>query len=106
MLKDFVDEFKSNVEKLFKELTRLLRGSSGSERVKEYTIRSFGMVDDSSPIFLLEDMMHLILHLEQNIRRHESQSSAYFEAKSALLSTLTTHEVAQTVIIIIALSSY
>ena len=93
MFKDFVDEFKCNVERLFKELTKLLRIHAKGERTNLYNIRSFGMVDDSCPMFLLEDIMHLIVNLEGKIRRYDPQAQAYNEAKSLLLQTLTTHEV-------------
>jgi hypothetical protein len=93
VLKDFVDEFKCNVERLFKELTKLLRIHAKGERTNSYNIRSFGMVDDSCPMFLLEDIMHLIVNLEGKIRRYDPQAQAYNEAKSLLLQTLTTHEV-------------
>lgn len=93
VLKDFVDEFKCNVEKLFKELTKLIRQHAKGERVHSYTIRSFGMVDDSCPMFHLEDMMYLILNLEGKIRRYDPQAEQYNEYKSNLLRTLTTHEV-------------
>ena len=93
VFKDFVDEFKCNVERLFKELTKLLRIHARGERVNSYNIHSFGMLDDSCPMLLLEDIMQLIVNLEKKIRRYDPQAQAYNEAKSLLLQTLTTHEV-------------